>query len=182
MVDVNGSGGLPALIDTVKGLNGWTDTDVARRAQAAGHKLTRSGVQRARHARITRIDGSSIDVWSAALGVPRSTVLEAMIATAGWAPQGSGPTPPRQRLELVLAEVVPDASLRRVVLAAVDAAEQVVRDDAATTRQAGESPAADGGVDMTLPQDLYGLAARGGQGRSQAQRVADLQDEEGEAP
>lgn len=140
MDDMDLTRGLPALIDTVKGEQGWTDQQVADEATRRGHSLTRGGVQRARTSpSVTRIDRASVETWAAALRVPQGVVVQAMLVSAGWREQ----VDPAEEMQLLLAQLVPDPSARAVASAAVMAAREVGGDErsAAPKTEAGDTPA-----------------------------------------
>lgn len=74
---------LAALIDRVRDANGWSDTDIANRAKAAGHKLGKSNLSRIRNSDVVSITASAIRGLAAGLGVPEPEVARAALASMG---------------------------------------------------------------------------------------------------
>lgn len=74
---------LAYLIDQVRDANGWSDTDIARRATAAGHRLGKSNLSRIRTTDVVSITASTIRSLAAGLGVPEAEVARAALASMG---------------------------------------------------------------------------------------------------
>lgn len=74
---------LATLIDQARDANGWSDTDIVKRATAAGHKLGKSNLSRIRNTEVVSITASTIRALAAGLGVPEAEVARAALASMG---------------------------------------------------------------------------------------------------
>ncbi|TLF72881.1 hypothetical protein [Nocardia cyriacigeorgica] len=74
---------LAALIDRVRDANGWSDTDITRRATAEGHKLGKSNLSRIRNTDVVSITASTIRGLAAGLAIPESEVAQAALVSMG---------------------------------------------------------------------------------------------------
>ncbi|MGV9744632.1 hypothetical protein ACWDTG_06920 [Rhodococcus zopfii] len=72
---------LAALIERVRELNDWSDTDVVRRATALGHKLSKSNISRVRNTDVVSLTGSTIKGLAAGLGIPEAEVARAALVS-----------------------------------------------------------------------------------------------------
>lgn len=138
---------LAALIDAVKHVNGWSDEDIAARARAAGHDMSKQNMSRIRTERPLRQIGSkAMRALSAGLGVALVDVVRAALVSAEL-PDAIG--------ESVSAEWAirhdPDvsATMRRVLLtllaeAKLEAAVEERRSDFAIAAQEEPGAAGDG--------------------------------------
>lgn len=76
---------LAALIRRTCELNGWSETEVSRRAQHAGHKLSKSNVNRIRNEPVVSLTATTIRGLAAGLGVAPIVVVRAAVAAMGFA-------------------------------------------------------------------------------------------------
>ncbi|WP_432678004.1 hypothetical protein ACRAJ3_25055 [Rhodococcus pyridinivorans] len=74
---------LGALIEQAKKANGWSDTDVANRAKARGHELSKSNVARIRNDEVTTLVGKQLHALSAGLGIPVQQLAAAGLESMG---------------------------------------------------------------------------------------------------
>lgn len=74
---------LATLIDQVRDANGWSDTDIVRRATSAGHKLSKSNLSRIRNTDVVSVTSTTIRALTAGLGVPEPEVARAALASMG---------------------------------------------------------------------------------------------------
>ena len=74
---------LGALIEQAKRTNGWSDIDVANRAKARGHILSKSNVARIRNDEVTTLVGKQLHALAAGLGVPVQQLAAAGLESMG---------------------------------------------------------------------------------------------------
>ncbi|USC16197.1 hypothetical protein [Rhodococcus sp. 11-3] len=74
---------LAALIERVRELNDWSDSDVVRRAEARGHKLSKSNISRVRNTDVVSLTASTIKGLAAGLGVPETEIARAALVSMG---------------------------------------------------------------------------------------------------
>ncbi|MHC3368801.1 hypothetical protein ACYAFX_28655 (plasmid) [Rhodococcus aetherivorans] len=74
---------LGALIDQAKQANGWSDVDVANRAKARGHTLSKSNVARIRNEPVTTLVGKQLLALADGLGVPVQQLAAAGLESMG---------------------------------------------------------------------------------------------------
>lgn len=74
---------LGALIEQAKKANGWSDIDVANRAKARGHELSKSNVARIRNDEVTTLVGKQLHALSAGLGIPVQQLAAAGLESMG---------------------------------------------------------------------------------------------------
>lgn len=74
---------LGALIEQAKQANGWSDIDVANRAKARGHVLSKSNVARIRNDEVTSLVGKQLHALAAGLGVPVQQLAAAGLESMG---------------------------------------------------------------------------------------------------
>lgn len=92
MGDVTSGGhALGVLIDAVCDANRWSDEDVARRARARGHKLSKSNISRIRTEPVKTINAPLMHSLADGLGLPVGQVLQAALRAMGL-PNSDAPT------------------------------------------------------------------------------------------
>lgn len=74
---------LATLIDQVRAVNGWSDTDVVERARKRGHQLSKSNVSRVRMEDVQSIKGDLIRALADGLGISPNQVAAAALASMG---------------------------------------------------------------------------------------------------
>lgn len=74
---------LATLIDQVRAVNGWSDTDVVERARKRGHQLSKSNVSRVRLDDVQSIKGDLIRALADGLGISPNQVAAAALASMG---------------------------------------------------------------------------------------------------
>lgn len=74
---------LAALIDEVREVNHWSDPEIAARAQQAGYRLSKSHISGIRNKPVIGITLDNINALAAGLGVSRSVVANAALASMG---------------------------------------------------------------------------------------------------
>ena len=74
---------LGALIEQAKRTNGWSDIDVANRAKARGHILSKSNVARIRNDEVTTLVGKQLHALAAGLGIPVQQLAAAGLESMG---------------------------------------------------------------------------------------------------
>lgn len=83
LITVNAKHPLGALIEQAKKANGWSDIDVANRAKARGHELSKSNVARIRNDEVTTLVGKQLHALSAGLGIPVQQLAAAGLESMG---------------------------------------------------------------------------------------------------
>ncbi|MCK8674141.1 hypothetical protein M1M07_23895 [Rhodococcus sp. HM1] len=83
LITVNAKHPLGALIEQAKKANGWSDIDVANRAKARGHVLSKSNVARIRNDEVTTLVGKQLHALSAGLGVSVQQLAAAGLESMG---------------------------------------------------------------------------------------------------
>ncbi len=113
---------LAKLLDETRNATGMSDPDVARRAQKAGHTLTKSNLSRIRLTPIKQIVPDLIYAMAAGLSLPPHTVLRAALETVGL-PAGEASTSPESatRADLGLS----DGTKRAILAILRDARKEV---------------------------------------------------------
>lgn len=74
---------LAALIDDVRGANGWSDPDVVARAASKGHKLSKSNISRIRNNPVVTLNIETVSALADGLGISRAMVANAALASMG---------------------------------------------------------------------------------------------------
>lgn len=74
---------LAALLDRIRELNGWSDTDIVRRATASGETLSKSNISRVRNTDVVSLTGTTIKGLAAGLGIPPGEVARAALESMG---------------------------------------------------------------------------------------------------
>lgn len=74
---------LAALLDRIRELNGWSDTDIVRRATASGETLSKSNISRVRNTDVVSLTGTTIKGLAAGLGIPSGEVARAALESMG---------------------------------------------------------------------------------------------------
>lgn len=74
---------LAGLIDHVRDQNGWSDSDIVRRALRAGHRLSKSNLSRVRNTEVVALTASTIQALAAGLEIPESAVARAALLSMG---------------------------------------------------------------------------------------------------
>lgn len=74
---------LAGLIDAVKLANGWSDEDIAARARAAGHAISKQNVSRTRTEPVLQVSSKFMRGLAAGLGVALVDVVRAALVSAG---------------------------------------------------------------------------------------------------
>lgn len=86
---------LARLIDETREANGWSDYDIARRAKAAGHQMSKSTISDIRTKGVATIVPDKVRALARGLDLPVSEILRAMLETAGL-PVGPASSSPEQ--------------------------------------------------------------------------------------
>jgi len=74
---------LAELIDETRRVNGWSDQDIADRANRLGYKLSKSNISRIRNSEIIALNIGFVKAIAAAMGLPPAMVARAALASAG---------------------------------------------------------------------------------------------------
>lgn len=74
---------LAALLDRIRELNGWSDTQIVERATRAGETLSKSNISRVRNTDVVSLTGSTIRGLAAGLGIPQGEVARAALESMG---------------------------------------------------------------------------------------------------
>lgn len=72
------------LIEAVKAVEEWSDTDLARRAEDAGYRISKSRISQMRTEPVKSVSPDNIATLSAALGVPADRVVRAYLDAMGF--------------------------------------------------------------------------------------------------
>jgi hypothetical protein len=74
---------LGALIDAVQEANGWSDPDVAARARARGHNLSKSNISRIRTDPVTSLNVRQMRALADGLEMPTAQLVQAALTAMG---------------------------------------------------------------------------------------------------
>lgn len=107
------SNALGELIDTTKDANDWSDQDIANRAEAGGHELSKQTVSVIRTQGITTLVPNRLRALAEGLGLPLHRVVRAALATIGLEVPGDNPISPE---DAIRADETLDVNTKRVVL------------------------------------------------------------------
>lgn len=168
MSDANSA--LARLINDVKEANGWSDYDLARRAERAGHQISKSKIADMRTAGVTTIVPDRIRALAAALDLPVTEVLRAALETVSL-PAGPGSGSVEQAIQR---DPALSALAKRQLLAMLKEA----RRPPAETQHAGMS----GTADPPATQEELDLAANRRRRPSTVQQRREEQDRAAEEP
>jgi transcriptional regulator with XRE-family HTH domain len=81
---------LAALMDRVRELNGWSDSQLVERATKAGETLSKSNISRVRNTDVVSLTSSTIKGLAAGLGISESEVAAAALRSMGINPVDPG--------------------------------------------------------------------------------------------
>lgn len=74
---------LAALIDHIREVNGWSDSDIVAQSSAQGHKLSKSNLSRIRNTDVVSITATTIRALAAGLRIPETEVARSALASMG---------------------------------------------------------------------------------------------------
>lgn len=72
------------LIEAVKAVEEWSDTDLVRRAEDAGYRISKSRISQMRTEPVRSVSPDNIAALTAALGVPTERVVRAYLEAMGF--------------------------------------------------------------------------------------------------
>jgi hypothetical protein len=79
----SGAHALARLIDAVAEAHRYSDEDIAKRARARGHHLSKSNISRIRNEPVKSVNAAQMNALADGLGLPVSTVLQAALTSMG---------------------------------------------------------------------------------------------------
>ncbi len=74
---------LAALIDRIREVNGWSDSDIVAQSSNQGHKLSKSNLSRIRNTDVVSITATTIRALAAGLRIPETEVARSALMSMG---------------------------------------------------------------------------------------------------